>query len=103
MADDGALFREGLQLLLSAAGHQVVGCVEDGDRLLELLARTPVDVAILDIRMPPGADGGLQTAQRVRAECPDVGLLVTGPVASVGRSTISQDPRCGQGLPKARG
>ncbi|WP_431906630.1 response regulator transcription factor [Micromonospora carbonacea] len=76
VADDGALFREGLQLLLSAAGHRVVGGVEDGDRLLDLLAHTPVDVAIMDIRMPPGADGGLQTAQRVRAEHPDVGLLL---------------------------
>jgi DNA-binding NarL/FixJ family response regulator len=76
VADDGALFREGLQLLLSAAGHEVVGCVEDGDRLLELLARTSVDVAIMDIRMPPGADGGLRTAQRVRARYPGVGLLL---------------------------
>lgn len=76
VADDGALFREGLQLLLSAAGHEVVGCVEDGDGLLELLARTRVDVAIMDIRMPPGADGGLHTARLVRERYPDVGLLL---------------------------
>ena len=76
VADDGALFREGLELLLSAAGHEVVACVEDGARLLDLLARTPVDVAIMDIRMPPGLDGGLQTAERVRARYPDVGLLL---------------------------
>ncbi|MGC4807664.1 response regulator transcription factor [Micromonospora sp. DT233] len=76
VADDGALFREGLQLLLSAAGHEVVGCVEDGDQLLDLLADHPVDVAIMDIRMPPGLDGGLDTAQRVRREHPDVGLLL---------------------------
>lgn len=76
VADDGALFREGLQLLLSAAGHAVVGAVADGDRLLELLGRTPVDVAIMDIRMPPGLDGGLLTAHRVRERFPDVGLLL---------------------------
>jgi DNA-binding NarL/FixJ family response regulator len=76
VADDGALFRQGLELLLSAAGHRVVGTVEDGDRLLELLAGTPVDVAIMDIRMPPGADGGLVTAERVRARYPGVGLLL---------------------------
>ncbi|NBE80134.1 response regulator [Micromonospora rubida] len=76
VADDGALFREGLQLLLSAAGHKVVGCVGDGDQLLELLASTPVDVAVMDIRMPPGLDGGLDTAQRVRSRHPDVGLLL---------------------------
>jgi DNA-binding NarL/FixJ family response regulator len=76
VADDGALFREGLQMLLTAAGHTVVGGVEDGDRLLELLDRTRVDVAIMDIRMPPGLDGGLDTAQRVRQRHPDVGLLL---------------------------
>lgn len=76
VADDGALFREGLQLLLGAAGHTVVGGVEDGDRLLELLERTPVDVAILDIRMPPGPEGGLDTAARIRRRHPGVGLLL---------------------------
>jgi DNA-binding NarL/FixJ family response regulator len=76
VADDGGLFREGLQLLLSAAGHRVVGCVEDGDRLLDVLERTPVDVALMDIRMPPGPDGGLDTAQRIRQRHPDVGLLL---------------------------
>ncbi|WP_432990149.1 response regulator [Dactylosporangium sp. CA-233914] len=76
VADDGALFREGLQMLLTAAGHTVVGGVEDGDRLLDLLARTAVDVAILDIRMPPGPEGGLDTAARIRRRHPGVGLLL---------------------------
>lgn len=76
VADDGALFREGLQLLLGAAGHTVVGGVEDGDRLLELLERATVDVAILDIRMPPGPEGGLVTAARIRRRHPGVGLLL---------------------------
>jgi DNA-binding NarL/FixJ family response regulator len=76
VADDGALFREGLQLLLGAAGQRVVGCVEDGDKLLDLLEHVPAEVAIMDIRMPPGLDGGLITAQRVRARYPDMGLLL---------------------------
>lgn len=76
VADDGALFREGLQMLLTAAGHTVVGGVEDGDRLLALLEKTRVDVAIMDIRMPPGLDGGLDTAARIRQRHPDVGMLL---------------------------
>ncbi|MCM3925999.1 response regulator transcription factor [Frankia sp. AiPs1] len=76
LADDAALFREGLLLLLTTAGHEVVGCVADGDALLELLAAEPVDVAIVDIRMPPGAEGGLTTAARVRARHPSTGLLL---------------------------
>ncbi|MCG8920229.1 response regulator transcription factor [Actinokineospora sp. PR83] len=76
IAEDGALFREGLVLLLEAAGHEVVGCVPDGDRLLALVTTEPVDVAVLDIRMPPEPDGGLTTAERIRALYPDIGLLL---------------------------
>ena len=76
IAEDGALFREGLVLLLKAAGHQVVGCVPDGDRLLSLVLTEQVDVAVLDIRMPPEPDGGLLTAARIRAARPEIGLLL---------------------------
>jgi DNA-binding NarL/FixJ family response regulator len=75
LAEDGALFRDGLVMLLEATGHKVVGCTADGDSLVELLATEPVDVAILDIRMPPEPDGGLSTAARLRATHPDLGLL----------------------------
>ncbi|MBK1787794.1 response regulator transcription factor [Prauserella cavernicola] len=76
IAEDGALFREGLVLLLEAAGHEVAGCFADGDALIAAVATDPVDVAILDIRMPPGPDGGLTTAERVRALRPDTGILL---------------------------
>lgn len=76
IAEDGALFREGLVLLLDAAGHDVVGCVGDGDALLAIVATEPVDVAILDIRMPPEPDGGLTTAERIRMLRPQTGLLL---------------------------
>lgn len=76
IADDGALFREGLVMLLEAAGHEVVGRVGDGDTLLAIVAAEQVDVAILDIRMPPEPDGGLVTAERIRQKCPETGLLM---------------------------
>jgi DNA-binding NarL/FixJ family response regulator len=75
LAEDGALFREGLLMLLRAAGHQVVCSAADGDELVALLTTEPADVAILDIRMPPEPDGGLVTAERLRAAHPDLGLL----------------------------
>ena len=75
LAEDGALFREGLLMLLQAAGHEVVGSVADGDALVDLLSGERADVAILDIRMPPEPDGGLVTAERLRALHPDMGLL----------------------------
>jgi DNA-binding NarL/FixJ family response regulator len=75
LAEDGALFREGLLMLLRAAGHEVVACAPDGDKLVALLSTQPADVAILDIRMPPEPDGGLITAERLRGAHPDMGLL----------------------------
>lgn len=75
LAEDGALFREGLQMLLQAAGHEVVASAAGGDELREMLATTQADVAVLDIRMPPEPDGGLVTAERLREINPDIGLL----------------------------
>jgi DNA-binding NarL/FixJ family response regulator len=75
LAEDGALFREGMLMLLKAAGHEVVACAAGGDELVALLRTQPVDVAILDIRMPPEPDGGLVTAERLRAVHPELGLL----------------------------
>jgi DNA-binding NarL/FixJ family response regulator len=75
MAEDGALFRHGMLMLLEAAGHDVVASAADGDALVAALAGQSVDVAILDIRMPPEPDGGLSTAEQLRASHPGIGLL----------------------------
>ena len=76
LADDSALFRDGLARLLEAVGIQVTAQASSGNELLALIPRDPPDVAILDIRMPPGADGGLLTAAQLRAHHPDVGILI---------------------------
>ena len=76
LADDADLYRETLGLLVRAAGHQVVHSVPDGDRLLAALAAEPVDVAVLDIGMRPGAEGGIATARRARGEAPATALLL---------------------------
>jgi DNA-binding NarL/FixJ family response regulator len=75
LAEDGALFREGLLMLLQAAGHEVVCATADGDSLVEELRSQSADVAVLDIRMPPEPDGGLVTAERLRTLHPGIGLL----------------------------
>jgi len=77
IADDSALFREGLSMLLTAAGVTVVAEARTAPELLAHLRRAQVDVAILDIRMPPTfTDEGLVCADRVRQLHPDVGVLV---------------------------
>jgi DNA-binding NarL/FixJ family response regulator len=77
VAEDDALLREGIAALLQEAGHQVVGRAADaGALLLEVRSYLP-DVAIVDVRMPPGdADAGLLAAAEIRRSHPTVSVLV---------------------------
>ena len=75
VAENDHLFREGLVLLLQTAGIEVVCAVPDGDALLRDAGAADVDVVLLDIQMPPGRDGGLSTAARLRERSPAVGVL----------------------------
>jgi DNA-binding NarL/FixJ family response regulator len=77
LADDEGLLREGLKRLLGEAGVDVVGTAATAPETLRSVALTRPDVAIVDIRMPPGhADDGLVAAQTIRKEYPEVGVLV---------------------------
>jgi Response regulator containing a CheY-like receiver domain and an HTH DNA-binding domain len=77
VADDSTLLREGVQLILGDAGHQVVAGVGDGTTLVEAALRERPDLIITDVRMPPsGTDEGLRAAVRIRAEWPDAPILV---------------------------
>jgi DNA-binding NarL/FixJ family response regulator len=77
VADDVMLTREGIVRLLEEAGIQVVAQAEDGESLLREVRLKRPDAAIADIRMPPShTDEGLVAAQRIRAEHPDVAVLV---------------------------
>ncbi|TWP50682.1 response regulator transcription factor [Lentzea tibetensis] len=77
VADDAALFREGVARLLTDAGFEVTGKVGDAQALLELVRADPPDVVIVDIRMPPGfTTEGLDAARELRETHPGVGVLV---------------------------
>jgi DNA-binding NarL/FixJ family response regulator len=77
VADDNALLREGLTALLEDAGHEVVGRAADADDLLLKVRSYVPDVAIVDVRMPPGnADDGLVAAVEIRRSHPSVAVLV---------------------------
>jgi DNA-binding NarL/FixJ family response regulator len=77
LADDAALFREGVANLLREAGFDVVGQAENADDLLALVGEHQPDVVIVDIRMPPSHTlEGLEAAKIIRARYPAVGVLV---------------------------
>lgn len=75
LADDQAVVRDALALLLSASGEvEVLASVGDGEQAVtEVLARRP-DVALLDLRMPV-LDGAQATA-RIVAAAPEVPVLI---------------------------
>jgi DNA-binding NarL/FixJ family response regulator len=77
VADDAMLTREGIVRLLRDAGLEVVAEAEDAEGLLRGVRLSRPDVAVVDIRMPPThTDEGLVAAQSIRAEHPEVGVLV---------------------------
>jgi DNA-binding NarL/FixJ family response regulator len=77
IAEDAALFREGLVRLLQDRGHQVCAAVADGDALLAAATRHRPDVVVVDIRMPPThTDEGLRAALELRRRHPETGVLV---------------------------
>ena len=77
VADDSLLLREGLQLLLAEAGHEVVGSVGDGPSFVTAMLEHRPDIGIVDVRMPPShTDEGLRAAVDVRRTWPDARLMV---------------------------
>jgi DNA-binding NarL/FixJ family response regulator len=77
LADDDVLLREGLASLLERSGFDVAGQAGNGPELLALVRSARPELAIIDIRMPPGhATEGLQAAQVIRAELPGTAIIV---------------------------
>jgi DNA-binding NarL/FixJ family response regulator len=77
IADDSVLLRAGLERLLVDAGWQVVSSVGDAPALIAAVRQHHPDVAIVDVRMPPGfSDEGLRAAVELRQVAPDTGVLV---------------------------
>ena len=85
IAEDSVLLREGLERLLQENGLDVVGSCQTADELRHLVCLDPPDVAIVDIRLPPTHnDEGMQAALDIRAEHPDVAVLVLSQYVELG-------------------
>jgi DNA-binding NarL/FixJ family response regulator len=85
LAEDSVLLRDGLARLLAAEGFDVVAECEDADELMRKLTAYTVDVAIVDIRLPPThTDEGLRAALEIRERYPDTAVLVLSQYIELG-------------------
>ena len=88
IADDSALIREGLRLVLEEADHEVVGTAATGTELVARALELRPDLIISDIRIPPShSDEGLRAAQQIRAQWPDAPIVLLSQYVVVGYAT----------------
>jgi DNA-binding NarL/FixJ family response regulator len=77
LADDNVLLREAIAGLLEGAGFEIVGRAGDAGGLMALVRTQHPDLAVVDIRMPPGqSTEGLAAAMTIRRELPETGIVV---------------------------
>jgi len=75
IVDDHALFRRGLDLVLSEEpGIDIVGEAEDGVQAIARADELEPDVMLMDVRMPKAS--GIEAARAVRASHPDVKVIM---------------------------
>jgi len=75
LADDHALFREGVRLILETQlDLQVVGEAASGVAAVQQAQRLHPDVVVMDLTMPDG--GGLEATETIKQELPETHVLV---------------------------
>jgi DNA-binding NarL/FixJ family response regulator len=75
IADDHALFRRGLEMVLdNEPDIEVVGEAHDGDQAVDRAAELMPDVVLMDVRMPRRS--GIEATQKIKEQLPHVKILV---------------------------
>jgi DNA-binding NarL/FixJ family response regulator len=98
LAEDDVLLREGIASLLEGSGFQIVGRTGDGRELVQLVRDRRPDLVLVDVRMPPSyTTEGLVAAHRIRAELPDIAILVLSAHVEVDQAMelLGSGPRTG--------
>ncbi|WHM38842.1 response regulator transcription factor [Streptomyces sp. BPTC-684] len=77
IAEDSVLLRIGLVKVLEMAGFDVAAEAEDADGLLAAVEEHRPELALVDVRMPPGfTDEGVRAALMIRQQWPDTAVLL---------------------------
>jgi DNA-binding NarL/FixJ family response regulator len=77
IAEDSVLLRVGLAKVLEAAGFTIAAEVGDAEALVAAVERDQPELAVVDVRMPPGfTDEGIRAALEIRRRWPAVAVFV---------------------------
>ncbi len=74
LADDHAVVRQGLKILLEQAGYRVVAEAENGEKTLQLWQEHRPDIGLIDLDM--AGIGGMETLQRIIARDAHARILI---------------------------
>jgi DNA-binding NarL/FixJ family response regulator len=74
IADDHALFRDGLRSLMEAHGVEVVAEAANGQEAIDLARQHRPDIVLMDLTMP--VMGGLAATRAISAEMPETNVVV---------------------------
>ena len=74
IADDHALFRDGLRSLLLAQGHEVIGEAKNGREAVELARELQPDLLLMDVQMPEL--DGIAATRLISTEMPSLKVVI---------------------------
>lgn len=74
IADDHALFTDGLKNLLQARGYEIIGIARDGMEAFDLAKKLKPDLMLIDIYMP--RCDGLEATMLISATLPDIKIMI---------------------------
>ncbi|HEV2720391.1 MAG TPA: response regulator transcription factor [Thermoanaerobaculia bacterium] len=74
IADDHALFRDGLRSLLGTQGHEVIAEARNGREAIDLTKQLKPDIVLMDLSMPEL--DGLTATRTLTADAPDVKVVI---------------------------